>query len=161
MKITFNVLIACLVTGSVLSFASAAGAETVITVKATGVGIIDLQNFKMSDGTTAQLFTTKTVWMPSEGDSGGQPTGVVCHGLGKVTPDGVYSGDMLCQETYSAEDTTTTSYVDGPTGGDWVIIGGTGRYKGATGSGHVTYTWGDAVFGDKVAMTNEGTITLP
>jgi hypothetical protein len=161
MKITSNVLIACLMTGSVLSFAGAVGAETVMTVKETGVAIIELQNIKMSDGTTVQLVTTKSVWMPNEGDTFGQPAGVVCHGMGKVTPDGVYSGDLLCDTTYSAEDVMTSSYVDGPTGGEWVTLGGTGKFKGANGSGRIVYTWGDAVFGDKITMTNEGTITLP
>lgn len=153
-------LMAFLTSACVLSPASGF-AETVLKIEATGVGIIDLQNFKHADGSTAQLFTTRSVWTFTEGDFAGTSAGVTCHGLGNVTAEGVYSGQLLCEETYSATDTTTTNYVDGPTGGDWVIIGGTGKYKGAKGGGHVTYTWGDAVFGDKVTMTNEGTITLP
>ncbi len=61
----------------------------------------------------------------------------------------------------SAEDSYNVDYTDNAEGGDWVVTGGKGKFKGATGSGHSTYTWGDSVFGDKITMTSEGTITLP
>ena len=157
------VLISCLATSAVLGFAGgdAAFAETVLKMKAQGVNVGDIQNFKLTDGSTTQLVTGRTVWTGTEGDMAGQSWSVTCHGLGKVTADGVYSSTNRCEETHSAEDTINGDYKDTAEGGDWVITGGTGKYKGATGGGHITYTWGDTVFGDRITMTYEGTITLP
>lgn len=40
-------------------------------------------------------------------------------------------------------------------------MGGKGKFKGATGGGKVTYTWGDTNFGDRLAFTDEAKVTIP
>ena len=161
MKIKYNVLTACLVTGSVLSFAGAVGAETVLKIKGTGVVIVNIKNVDLADGSIVQQLDSKYVWTMSEGDMAGQTWGGVCYALGRVTPEGVYSGAARCNDTVTAEDSYTTDYTDNAEGGDWVVTGGKGKFKGATGGGRTVYTWGDTTFGDKITMTSEGTITLP
>ena len=161
MKIKTNVLIACLVNSSVLAFAGAASAETVIKIKSTGVAVINLRNVDLADGSKVQMWDSKYVSTQTGGDMAGQIWGGACYGLGRVSPKGVYSGAGRCEDVVSAEDSYNVDYTDNAEGGDWVVTGGKGKFKGATGSGHSTYTWGDPVFGDKITMTSEGTITLP
>lgn len=159
-KVFFGIFGAALATSGLL-VANDALAETVIKIKSQGVAVIDRQNFPLSDGSAVQLIAFRTVWTELEGDLAGQSRGSSCHGLGKVTPEGVYSGLGRCEATWSAKDALTLDYSDGAGGGDWVVIGGTGKFKGAKGSGHVTFVWFDAVNGDKATLTDEGTITLP
>ena len=159
-KVLFGIFGAALATTGLL-VADDALAETVIKIKSQGVAIVDLQNFPLADGSIVQWWASRTVLTELEGDMAGQTRGVNCHGLGKVTPEGVYSGLARCDVTMSAEDVMTIDYSDDATGGDWVVTGGTGKFKGATGSGRATYTWGDAVYGDRITYTDEGTITLP
>ncbi|MBK8084178.1 MAG: hypothetical protein IPK28_10280 [Devosia sp.] len=45
-------------------------------------------------------------------------------------------------------------------GWDWTVLGGTGKYVGATGSGHTTMGWGDNKYGDRMTWTSKGTVTL-
>jgi hypothetical protein len=161
MKITSNVLIACLMTGSVLSFAGAVGAETVMKIKTTGVAVFNVKNINLADGSIVQITDSRYVWTASEGDTAGQTWGGFCYGLGRVTPEGVYTGEARCEDNGTAEDSYNVEYTENVEGGDWVVTGGKGKFKGATGGGHITYIWGDTVFGDKLTMTSEGTITLP
>ena len=161
MKIKSNVLIACLVTGSVLSFTGAVGAETVLKIKATGVAVFNVKNIDLADGSIVQITDSKYVWTQTEGEMAGQSWGGFCYGLGRVTPEGVYSGAARCDDTVTAKDSYTVDYSENAEGGDWVVTGGKGKFKGATGGGRIVYTWGDTVFGDKLTMTSEGTITLP
>lgn len=161
MRTKTNVLIACLMTGALTSFTGGARAQTVIKLKSTGVAVINLKNIDLSDGSIVQIIDSKYVWTQTEGEMAGQSWGGVCYGLGKVTPDGVYSGVARCEDSVTPEDSYNVDYTDTAEGGDWVVTGGKGKFKGATGSGHNVYTWGDAVFGDKITMTSEGTITLP
>ena len=159
-KVLFGIFGAALASTGLL-VADDALAETVIKIKAQGVAIVDLQNFPLSDGSTVQWWVSRTVSTELEGDMAGQSRSANCRGFGKVTPEGVYSGVGRCDETWSAEDVMTFDYSDDAKGGDWVLTGGTGKFKGAKGSGHNTYTWGDPVYGDRITYTTEGTITLP
>ena len=84
-----------------------------------------------------------------------------CHGLGDITKDGVYSGTNRCTAHFSDKDTLTWILNDTATGAESTITGGSGKYAGATGTGHLTYTWGDTVFGDRFTYAAESTIILP
>ena len=159
-KALFGIFGAAL-TSTGLLVADDAVAETVIKIKSQGVAIIEVENFNLADGSIVQKIASHYVWTETEGEMAGQSRGGTCIGLGQVTADGAYSGTARCNEVLSAEDAFTTTYTDNADGGDWVVTGGTGKFKGATGSGHTTYTWGDTVFGDKITMTSAGTITLP
>ena len=162
MTIKARVLTVYLGASSLLGFAfgEAAFAETTIAIKSTGVAIIEIENVNLSDGSIVQKIAVDYVWTETEGETAGQSSGGSCIALGQVTAEGVYSGVGRCDESTSAEDSFTTTYTDNAEGGDWVVTGGKGKFAGATGAGRITYTWGDAVFGDKITMTNEGTITL-
>ena len=163
MTIKARVLTVFLGASSLLGFAfgEAAFAETTIAFKSTDVAIIEIENVNLSDGSIVQKVTSHYVKTETEGEMAGQSRGGSCIGLGQVTAEGVYSGVYRCDEGVSAEDSFTSTYTDNAEGGNWVVTGGKGKFAGATGTGHITYTWGDAVFGDKITMTNAGTITLP
>lgn len=83
-----NVLIACLLSGSMMGFVNPVGAETVITIKATGVSVIDLENHELPDGSVVQHYTSRSVWTSTAEGTEGQSNGVLCYGLGKVTAEG-------------------------------------------------------------------------
>lgn len=156
--------IACAVFGAPLALILSSGvplAATTLTVNSQGAAVLSVLNFPMADGSTAQTFTTKYVEMGIDGDFKGQTWGGECAGSGVVSAEGVYSGQYLCTTTLNADDAFTISVTDKAEGADWVVTGGKGKFKGATGKGHTAYTWGDAVFGDKITIAAEGTIILP
>jgi len=144
-----------------LTLAAPAAAETTLTVQSTGAAFLEIENTVLADGSTVQVYHSQVVWMNEGGDFAGQPQSVTCTGQGMVTAEGSYSGVGRCDTVDSAEDAYTTTYTDTAEGGDWVVTGGRGKYAGATGSGQITYIWGDAVFGQTITMISEGTITLP
>ena len=159
MRIQNISLSAALLAGAML--AAPAQAETVMTINSTGVAIFNVKNVNLADGSIVQVIDSKYVWTQIDGDTAGQSWGGFCYGLGRVSPEGVYTGQSRCEDSMSAEDSYTTEYTETAEGGEWVVTGGKGKFAGATGSGRIVYTWGDAVFGDRITMTSVGSINLP
>lgn len=143
------------------ALAAPAGAAT-LSSTARGISVIAIINYPMADGSTEQSFTVKFVQENLTGDSAGERWSGDCAGPGFVTADGAYSGSYRCTINVTAEDAYTIyAAQDTPEGADFVITGGKGKYKGATGSGHTTYVWGDTVFGDRIAWESKTEMTLP
>lgn len=159
MRIQNTILPAILLAGALL--AAPAQAETVMNVNSTGVAIFNAKSINLADGSIVQVIDSKYIWTQIDGDMAGQSWGGFCYGLGRVTPEGAFTGEARCEDSMSAEDSYNTEYTETAEGGDWVVTGGKGKFKGATGSGHIVYTWGDTVFGDRLTMTSQGTIILP
>lgn len=149
--------------GTIVALAAAGSSAQAADMKLSlkGVAIVDGQNLTQLDGTTSQIFKTKIVSEVIGGDFAGQTWGGECWGDGLVVDGQGYTGNYRCS-VYVAADEGFTYQVDrdSDAGGDFVITGGKGRFAGATGNGHVAYTWGDTQFGDKLTYTMEGTITL-
>lgn len=141
---------------------AAAMAASTVESTARGISVIKIENYPMADGSTVQSFTFKIVQENVTGGAAGERWGGDCVGDGVVTADGAYTGSYRCTINVTADDAYTLYAAhDAPEGADFVITGGKGKYKGATGSGHTTYTWGDTVFGDRIAFESETSMTLP
>ena len=90
------------------------------------------------------------------------PTGYVtgdCAGLGYLSPEGEYSVDAYCsfaETTADAFDIRTT--LTPGEGGTVEIIGGRGKWQGATGSGTITPKFSE---GNRGSYLYEFTITTP
>jgi len=82
MKIKSYGLLACPMTGSVLGFAGAVGAETVMQIAAAGVVVFNAKNVDLSDGLIAQITDRNYVLTGTEGEMAGQSLGGICDGLG-------------------------------------------------------------------------------
>lgn len=159
MRIQNTSLSAALLAGAML--AAPAQAETVMTFKSAGVSMFNAENFNLSDGSIVQIIDVQYVSIGTDGDLADQTRSGFCYGIGRVSAEGVYAGEMRCEEVFSAEDSYTFDFTDNAEGGVAVVTGGKGKFKGATGEARSVYTWGDAVFGDRLTFTTEGTITLP
>jgi len=125
-----------------------AGANPVVTVpvKGTHVGSSSTITFKVVNGTVMNNNQTNAA-------------GGLC-----ATKYG--SGTLSIPDAKSSSITMTLSGIgcsDGTTGLDelvWIIAGGTGRFAGAVGTGHLTYSWGPAAGAAPAAsiVDMEGTI---
>jgi hypothetical protein len=60
---------------------------------------------------------------------------VKCVGLGYLPPDGDHAMDFYCTFSANDEDRFDVKGTDGPKGGTATVIGGSGKWQGATGSG--------------------------
>ncbi len=138
-----------------------AAAETKLAFKETGTSFIQVQTFDRGDGSKVQINIIKYVGIGTSGDMAGQTWSGECYGLGDVTKDGVYSGTNRCTAHFSDKDSMTWVLNDTAAGGDATITGGSGKYAGAKGTGHLAYTWGDTVFGDRITYSADVTAVLP
>lgn len=139
--------------------ASATAAD--VASNSRGVSIVTATNMLQADGSTSQTWTVKFVQENLEGPYNGESWGGECNGMGLVASDGAYSGVSRCSISITADDGYTFELKDSVEGGDWVITGGKGKFKGVAGKGRTTYTWGDPVYGDKIGWTSEGVLNLP
>lgn len=130
-----------------------------IKIEGRSVAIVDGHNYDLGAGITAQTFITKFV----ESGTGGDVSGVIwsgeCYGSAEITASS-YADTILCVNRVSETDSYVTRLNFNADGWDWRVLGGTGRYDGASGSGHLTSGWGDEKFGDKLIMTDNGSITV-
>jgi hypothetical protein len=58
-----------------------------------------------------------------------------CAGLGLVSAESSHSTDFYCTFKANENDSLDVKGTDGPEGGQATVIGGSGRWQGATGSG--------------------------
>ena len=93
------------------------------------------------------------------GDINGTTFGGECWGQAEITADS-YADTLLCVARQSDTDTYAYRMAYNTDGWDWTVIGGSGKFAGATGTGHVTAGWGDTKFGDRLTYTNKGSITF-
>lgn len=138
-----------------------AAAETTTPFKSSGTSFIKLDNYPQADGRIVQHFHVQYVETVQEGDGAGTTRGGECDGMGLVDAAGVYAGHFLCTTSVSADDAFTLEFNDTAAGAEWVVTGGKGKYKGATGKGHMDYTWGDSVFGDRMTWASSGAMVQP
>lgn len=132
------------------------------TIKLTGTAIIDLQNFAQADGSTSQQFHSRFVQTnTADSDMPGETMTGDCYGAGIVTPAGEYGGSYRCSIFVSADDAIVIHVNDTSAGGPVAVIGGKGKFAGATGDGTITYTWGDSVFGDRLLYSEEIKFSTP
>jgi hypothetical protein len=147
---------------ALLATAGPATAGSTLAMKGNGTATVEFQQMDHADGSKSQLIKSHLIQTIVEGDRKGETMGGDCFGFGRVGADGVYGGVLDCTYRLSAEDGYSIRMDDDHAeGGTFTVTGGTGAFKGATGKGSYTYTWGDTVYGDKLTWTAETTIALP
>ena len=147
---------------ALLAAAAPAAAGTTLVMKGNGAAAVEFETIDHSDGSKSQLIKSHLIQTIVDGDRKGETIGGDCFGFGLVEADGTYGGALRCTYRLSAEDGYSIRIDDdNADGGTFTVTGGTGAFKGATGKGSYTYTWGDTVYGDKLTWTAETTIELP
>jgi len=118
---------------------ASAGAETV-TFTGSATYTAQRELLPLSNGGAAVHVTNRVIGTLSPSDSSGFITGD-CAGLAYISPEGDVSIDNLCTFMENDEDGFTLRGRSGVEGGKSEIIGGTGRFEGATGQGRMRRTW--------------------
>jgi len=118
---------------------ASAGAETV-TFTGSATYTAQRELLPLSNGGAAVHVTNRVIGTLSPSDSSGFITGD-CAGLAYISPQGDVSIDNLCTFMENDEDGFTLRGRAGVEGGKSEIIGGTGRFEGATGQGRMRRTW--------------------
>lgn len=144
---------------AMLGFSASALAADV-ALNSQGISIVMTTSMTQADGTISQTWTVKFVQENLDGPYRGETWGGECNGMGLVASDGAYSGVSRCSVNITADDGYTFELKDTAEGGDWVVTGGKGKFQGVAGMGHMTYTWGDPVYGDKISWASEGTLKM-
>lgn len=130
-----------------------------LNIESRGVSVVNLHNYDLGNGTTAQQYDLRFVETGTGGDINGTTFGGECWGQAEITADS-YADTLLCVARQSDTDTYAYRMAYNTDGWDWTVIGGSGKFAGATGTGHVTAGWGDTKFGDRLTYTNKGSITF-
>ncbi len=81
-----------------------------------------------------------------------------CAGLGYLSPDSAYEVHVFCTFTETGNDSFDVKGEGGVKGGGVEIIGGSGKWMGATGTGTFTRKWAD---GPRGSFDYEFHITTP
>lgn len=134
-------------------------AGATITIESRGISIVNMHNYELGEGTTAQHYDLRFVATGTGGDVAGTNWGGECYGMAEITANS-YADSVFCLNRVSETDSYVARMNFNTDGWDWTIIGGTGTYTGATGTGHITSGWGDTKFGDRLTWTDKGSIIL-
>jgi len=138
-----------------LSSATALAGEAK-TFKGSGTYTVTRMLMPLANGGAAVLLSNDTVatWEPSEsGFMNGD-----CAGLGYISPEGKVSINSICTFAVTAEDGFVIRTDSSVEGGTVKVIGGSGKWKGATGTGKMTRRW---IEGSRGSYDYELTISTP
>ena len=146
--------------GTALACALVCGAvwagETV-TYKGTGIFVSTRLAMPLASGGAA-VHLTNDIVATIEPSEIGFMTGD-CAGLGHVSADGEYSVNALCSFAVSATDAFDVKAMVKPdAGGEVEIIGGSGKWQGATGAGTIKPRYSE---GERGSFYYEFEITTP
>lgn len=142
-----------------LAMAASPVSAASVNIESQGVSVVNSHNVELGNGTTAQQYDVRYVETGTGGDVAGQTFGGECWGQAEITTSS-YADTALCVTRQSDKDSYAYRMAFNNDGWDWTIIGGTGKFVGATGTGHITSGWGDEKFGDRLTWTNKGSIAL-
>lgn len=146
---------------AVVALAGAAEAGT-LKFKGEGTGVVTFKVYPLANGDEVQTFESQQVNRVVDGDLKGETASGVCSGSGITTKVKPWSGQVWCTYTFNKEDAYTI-YIPDDTmeGGTFTVVGGKGRFTGASGKGSYVYTWGDVVVGDRLTWAAETEIITP
>lgn len=120
---------------AVLSIPVAVTAETV-TLKGKGTYFVNRDLMPLGNG-GAVLHTTNTTVVSVEPSESGVMFGE-CAGLAYIAPDSSLRSRLYCNFSENGTDTFVVQADLGPKGNGIEVLGGSGRWKDATGTGKVT-----------------------
>ena len=123
---------AAVLAAATLCSAGLAAAET-MTVTGKGTYFVNRELMPLADGSAA-IHVAATTVVSAEPSASGVMFGE-CAGLAHLAADSTYKSRMYCNFTENGTDTFAIQGDMTPEGGQVLVIGGSGRYKGATGNG--------------------------
>ena len=126
--------------GLLLAVTGAGAGAEVVTFTGAVTYTAQRELLPLSNGGAAVHVTNRLVGTISPSDSGGFIFGD-CAGLAYISPEGKLTIDNLCTFMENKEDGFTLRAQSGVEGGKSDVIGGTGRFAGATGEGRMRRTW--------------------
>jgi len=124
-------------TGLILLAAAAGAPAETTTYTGSATYTAHRELLPLSNGGAAVHVTNRVVGTISPSDSGGFIFGD-CAGLAYLSPEGEVSIDNICTFREDDENAFTLRGKAGIEGGESTIVGGTGKWAGATGSGKST-----------------------
>ncbi len=126
---------------AVLLAAAAAGASAEpVTFTGSATYTAQRELLPLSNGGAAVHVTNRVIGTLTPSESSGFIFGD-CAGLAYISPEGEVTIDNLCTFMENDEDGFTLRGRAGIDGGKSEIIGGTGRFAGASGEGRMRRTW--------------------
>ena len=126
---------------AVLLAAAAAGASAEpVTFTGSATYTAQRELLPLSNGGAAVHVTNRVIGTLTPSDSSGFIFGD-CAGLAYISPEGEVTIDNLCTFMENDTDGFTIRGRAGVEGGKSEVIGGTGRFEGATGQGRMRRTW--------------------
>ncbi len=143
-------------TAALLFGPAPAGAGQTVTYKGTGSFTAHRELMPLANGGAA-VHVTNAIVATIEPSKPGFIDGD-CAGLGYLAVDGKYSVDTYCTFAETGEDAFDIRAKVDENGGSVEVIGGSGKWSGATGSGKLKSKWHEGARG---SYTYEFTITTP
>ena len=134
----------------------AALAGETVTYHGTGTFVATRALMPLANGGAAVHLSNETVATISPSEPGfifGD-----CVGLGYLSPEAEYEVNVFCTFTETGDDSFDVKGEGGVKGGSVEIIGGSGKWSGATGTGTFTRKWAD---GPRGSYDYEFRITTP
>ncbi len=140
---------------ALLASGGVALAETV-TFKGTGTYSVVRALMPLSNGGAALHLSHDTIATVEPSESGFMSGD--CAGLGYISPEGEVSIDSICNFNLNSKDGLVIRGEADLVGSTIKVIGGSGKYEGATGSGTMRRRW---VEGNRGSYDYEITVTTP
>jgi hypothetical protein len=123
---------------ALLATSGVALAETV-TYKGTGTYSVVRVLMPLSNGGAVLHLAHDTIATVEPSKSGFMSGD--CAGLGYISPEGEVSIDSICNLSLNSKDGLVIRNESGIEGAKVEVIGGSGKFEGATGSGKMTRKW--------------------
>ncbi len=140
---------------ALLASSGVALAETV-TYKGTGTYSVVRALMPLSNGGAVLHLSHDTIATVEPSESGFMSGD--CAGLGYISPEGEVSIDSICNFSLSSKDGLVLRNESGIEGAKVKVIGGSGKFEGATGSGTMKRKW---VEGNRGSYDYEVKVTTP
>jgi hypothetical protein len=140
---------------ALLATSGVALAETV-TFKGTGTYSVVRVLMPLSNGGAVLHLSHDTIATVEPSESGFMSGD--CAGLGYISPEGEVSIDSVCDFSLNSKDALVIRGEADLVGSKIKVIGGSGKYEGATGSGTMRRRW---VEGNRGSYDYEITVTTP
>ncbi len=134
----------------------AAGTVHADTKTYTGMGNVVRQELTMNLGNGQTVFSARSEGMATISTEPPALLAVKCMGLGLITGEDAFGADVYCTFRQGGQDAFDVMAKSGPAGGTATVIGGSGKWKGATGTANfkrLSTTENGGSFSYKITIT--------
>ncbi len=136
----------------------AAGTVHADTKTYTGMGNVVRQELTMNLGNGQTVFSAHSEGIATISTEPPALLAVKCMGLGLITGEDTFGADVYCTFRQGGQDAFDVMAKSGSAGGTATVIGGNGRWQGATGTARFTRT---SIREDGSSFSYELTIKTP